>query len=283
MPIPNTSHKSVIINADDLGLSSAINHAVVQLAEKQRINASSFMSGGQISQEHIQALQQCNIHIGLHLDFTGIFPSPLRQNLSSLIISSYLKQLNSQQVQHIIAKQLDHFETCFQKHPDFIDGHQHIHQLPIIRQALLAELNQRYPHQPIYARTTQPLTYHLKSWIIYMLGGRSWQKLCQQHHIPTNPYFAGVYNFQADLSKLKKLWQQWFNALPISTPSTPIPTIIMCHPAIEDNNWSDEIKTARELEYHWLMSNEFQDLLTQHQIQLNHCLPQSRWLSSRLN
>ncbi len=41
--------RAIIINVDDLGLSEAVNHAVIRLAERGLIGASSYMVGGNIS------------------------------------------------------------------------------------------------------------------------------------------------------------------------------------------------------------------------------------------
>ena len=45
----------------------------------------------------------------------------------------------------------------------------------------------------------------------------------------------------------------------------------MCHPAMPENgsnNWQDEIKVAREIEYKWLISDEHEDLLHKHNVKL---------------
>ncbi|MGP9687527.1 ChbG/HpnK family deacetylase [Psychrobacter sp. AOP22-C1-C5] len=296
--------RAVIINVDDLGLSSAVNDAVLQLAECGRIGASSYMVGGTITDSEIKALTQLNVDIGLHLDLTGVFPSPLRGSLKSIVVASYLRQLNSAQVNDVISQQLDAFEDCFGRAPVFVDGHQHIHQFPVIRQHLINEISTRYgkdTQKPISARVTTPLVHDIKSWIIYALGGNAWRRLCEDHHIATNDRFGGVYGFDATSQELGALWETWlqkaprtsglspalhtqpFATEPLSTlnqhdnamDSVPRPlptylsaTLIMCHPAVPDNSWQDDIKQAREREYSWLMSNQFEQLLQQHNVKL---------------
>ena len=66
--------RPVIINVDDLGLSTAVNDAVIHLAELGRIGASSYMVGGTITDSNINRLNQLNVDIGLHLDLTAYFP-----------------------------------------------------------------------------------------------------------------------------------------------------------------------------------------------------------------
>lgn len=86
--------RAVIINVDDLGLSDAVNKAVIRLAERGIIGASSYMVGGTISNDDIAKLVELNVDIGLHLDLTGVFTSSLRGSLKSIIIASYLRRIN---------------------------------------------------------------------------------------------------------------------------------------------------------------------------------------------
>ena len=315
MSSPSSNARAVIINVDDLGLSDAVNKAVIRLAERGRIGASSYMVGGNISISDITKLAELNVDIGLHLDLTGVYPSTLTATLKSLLIASYLRRLNSKQVTDVIKQQLDSFEDTFNRAPVFIDGHQHIHQFPIIRQCLIEELTNRYgnnsidkshknAHRAISARVTTPLVNDFKSWVIYSLGGRVWSKLCQEHNIATNDKFGGVYGFDVSSQQLAVLWDKWLSAapptrylvpglytesftfeslgtyaqygsttpaihsVPLSLPRNVTTTLLMCHPAMPDNSWQDEIKGAREREFAWLMSRQFEDLLQQHDIRL---------------
>lgn len=267
-PIDNAR---LIINVDDLGLSTAVNEAVIQLAELGRIGASSYMVGGTITNSEINQLKQLNVDVGLHLDLTGIFPSTLRGSLKSIIVASYLRRFSPVQVTDIIKRQLDGFEDRFGHAPVFIDGHQHIHQFPVIRQCLIKELTNRYSNEiskgTLSARVTTPLINDIKSWIIYTLGGYAWRRSCENNHIKINDKFGGVYGFDADSQQLASLWDQWLKSTPRNT-ACPSPTLIMCHPAVPSNSWQDEIKAAREIEFDWLKSHDFEDLLHKYNVKL---------------
>lgn len=282
----SSNARAVIINVDDLGLSGAVNDAVVHLAECGRISASSYMVGGNITDSDIDILKKLNIDVGLHFDLTGIFASVLSGSLKSIILASYLRQLNPLQVTDIIKQQLDGFEDRFGHAPVFIDGHQHIHQFPVIRYCLANELNRRYcdnnSQTNISARITTPLISDFKSWVIYILGGYAWRKLCEHHHIATNNHFGGVYDFDANNQELATLWKNWLSKAPRTTGLSSLPTaiesrsestnisttLIMCHPAVPDSSWQDEIKVARETEYNWLMSHEFEKLIQRENVKL---------------
>lgn len=318
------SGRAIIINVDDLGLSPAVNQAVLRLAGRGLVGATSFMAGGNVSPDEVQALHEIKVNIGLHVDFTGIFPSQITRPLPALISASYARKLNKQLVTSAIKQQFDIFEDTFGRAPDFIDGHQHVHQFPIIRQCLMDEILLRYgqpsaqnltaqnpssksgsaSHSLPRARVTTPLINNAKSQLIYRLGGKAWCQLCKDNNIATNDYFAGVYDFKAERHELKALWQSWLNAapttqylssglhscqpeleplgtyaqyasttppihsVPVALPRNLVTTLIMCHPAIPNDQWRDDIKAAREREFNWLMSHEFEHLLEDHQVRL---------------
>ncbi|GAA0804082.1 ChbG/HpnK family deacetylase [Psychrobacter piscatorii] len=288
---PTGDARPIIINVDDLGLSTAVNDAVIHLSELGRIGASSYMVGGTITDGDINQLRKLNVDVGLHLDLTGIFPSALRGSLKSIIVASYLRRLNHMQVTDIIKQQLDGFEDRFGHAPLFIDGHQHIHQFPIIRHCLIKELTNRYRDEiskgTLSARVTTPLINDIKSWIIYALGGYAWRHSCEHNHIKTNDKFGGVYSFDTDSLQLASLWEQWLQSVPHNagllseqitshakrprTLANVSPTLIMCHPAVPENgcnSWEDEIKAARDIEYKWLISDGFKDLLDKYNVRL---------------
>lgn len=276
--------RRVIVNVDDLGLSEPVNQAVIDLATKRLITATSYMVGGDIKDASIKTLHHFNIDIGLHLDFTGIFNTTLPRSLPVLIKASYLRRLEADTLLAEIQQQLDKFEDKFNQPPKFIDGHQHVHQFPIIRDCLLNELSNRYDRKEhkIAARVTYPLKHDLKAWKIYCLGGHKWRSLCQQAAVPTNHYFGGVYDFQARNSDLDKLWKSWLSHCPISTINNNNPSskcnlaterpvsVIMCHPARTDDHWNDEIKEAREQEYNWMTSGALKRLYNTYNVKLTH-------------
>ena len=248
--------KNIIINVDDLGFSHAVNQAVIDLAEKERIQATSFMSLGEVHKDEVKALQSHHIDIGLHFDLTGLAGVG---NLKNVLLKAYLGKFQSNELQSIIQQQLDCFEQKIGKQPDFIDGHQHVHQFPQVREALLACVEQRYK-QKIPIRNTKTYQTDLKAKIIYFLGGYALKRSLVQQQWPHNPAFSGIYGFNTDLSGLITLWDSWLE-------NAPNDSVIMCHPAQKDPNWTDEIYAARCVEYEWLMSDEFLALWNKYQCQ----------------
>ena len=251
--------KKITINVDDLGLSPAVNQAVIQLAQQKRIHSTSFMSLGHIDQQDVIALNSYDIDIGLHFDLTEFGQ---QGSLKQVLMQSLFYRWSETRLIDHITKQLDAFEEKIGQVPVFVDGHQHVHQFPQIQNLLFKTLEQRYGKK-ILLRSTKPIQKDFKSYLIYLLGGFRFNQLIQQKKWQSNTDFGGIYGFNADERMLETLWNQWLGQA--STQGT----VLMCHPAIPDVTWQDSIKTTRELEYKWLSSERFGELWDQHD-----CRPQ---------
>ena len=256
--------KKITLNIDDLGLSPAVNEAVCRLAEARRIHSTSLMSLGELPRETLARLDASACELGLHLDLTAFaareYPA-IGGSLKQTLARAWLRRFDPAALRDLIRRQLDRFEDMTGRAPAFIDGHQHVHQFPQIRETLLAEAAARYRDRPAL-RSTRPIDRARKARLIYALGGRH-----LDHHSDgwrKNPYFGGVYNFNADATALQQHWQHWL-------ATAPDGTVIMCHPAVPRDDWQDDIKPAREREWHFLTSDAFAALWQAHD-----CQPQ-RW------
>ena len=200
--------KHITLNVDDLGLSPAVNQAVCRLAALGRVHAASFMSLGRIAPDELAALRQAGIDIGLHFDLTGL----ARQGtLGQVMARSWLRAWPAAALQETIARQMDAFEDQIGQPPAFIDGHQHVHQFPQVRERLLAEARRRYG-PPVALRSTRPLLADAKSRLIHALGGRWVDRHCM--HWRQNACLGGVYAFDGDAAALARRWQTWLAAAP---------------------------------------------------------------------
>ncbi len=255
--------KKVFINADDYAESAEIDAAVIDLAKRHIIHGTSALVLSPHWPDSAKKLNDLPIQVGLHLDLTSRFNGLFHGSnaLSHLITRAYLRSLNPKKLEATIELQWDRFTEFSGKAPDFIDGHQHVHQLPVVREALFAVIRKknwgRQPHQ--WIRICHSARWRgFKAGLISLLGANKTRHMAKQHGIRTNTDFAGVYNFDAN-SQLANLWQSWLSGL----QGTPV---IMCHIAIEQENPTsdsvqDPIYAARVAEYHWLLSPKFQTSL----------------------
>jgi chitin disaccharide deacetylase len=255
--------KHICICADDFGLSSSINQGIIELIAINRISAVSCMVYGTKWHEGLSALlnlKQNNndnkIDIGLHLDLIDTVKINTSKKLVNLIIHSYLRKLNKQEIIHNIKIQLDKFEHDTNQIPDYIDGHQHIHQFPIIRDILIQELLQRYTDKLPWIRCTSTQKFlanlNFKAQIIDFLGSKQLKILAHKHGFFTNSHLIGVYNF-SNTTDYEKKYAHWLKFIQHKD-------LLMCHPAkYIDNN--DAISQARLNEFNFLSSAAFTAML----------------------
>jgi chitin disaccharide deacetylase len=94
-----------------------------------------------------------------------------------------------------ISSQLQKFITAFGRLPDFIDGHQHVHLFPQIREALLTVVKDIAPNVwvrqcgrigPLHKRVAGG-----KAIALDMLSS-SFRRLANRHGVRVNPAFAGT-------------------------------------------------------------------------------------------
>lgn len=260
----------ICICVDDFGLHPAINQAVLALADARRISATSAMVGGSAWDEgaaQLRALGSASpIEVGLHLDFTepAIHDGEVRMPLRSLILASYARRLDPAQLRREISRQLDAFEARLQRPPAYVDGHQHVHQLPQVREALLAVLNARYPAEGPrpWLRSTWPrpglvgsVLANPKAAVIAVLGAYALRQQAGRHGFAFNGALFGVYDFAGDAARYARLLREWLTQMHAAD-------VLMCHPAAAAV-LGDAIAAARTTEFEVLRSPAFAELLLQ--------------------
>ncbi|MEP6791458.1 MAG: ChbG/HpnK family deacetylase, partial [Ramlibacter sp.] len=200
------SQRCVVICADDFGQHEGINNACLQLARQGRISAVSCLTGGPSWSEAgdtVARLARLPVDLGLHLDFTDYtMDEGLRHPLGALIGLAFSRRLDGARVGREINAQLDAFERVAGRAPDHVDGHQHVHQFPVIRHQLLQALARRYPDCKPWIRRTAATaiagTPRLKPVVIERLGGEALSRQAQRENFRQNLHLHGVYGFDAD-------------------------------------------------------------------------------------
>ena len=136
--------------ADDYGISPAVNKAIRDLVMQGRLNATTVMvvapSGGRPEAASLDMLNAGakRVAIGLHVTLTGAFRPisagfrPTRSgtflSLEEMFARGALRLLNRKTIATEIAAQVDAFVALFGRTPDFVDGHQHVHLFPRVRE-----------------------------------------------------------------------------------------------------------------------------------------------------
>lgn len=256
---------AIVLCADDYAQHRGIDDAVCALLEQRRLSAVSCMSSAPRWRERSaprlreQAAGDDRADIGLHLNLTESFGAqPV--SLAGLIVKSYARRLDAGALRTGFARQFDAFEDGMGRAPDFIDGHQHVHQLPQVSEALVELLERRYGARKPWVRNTVPASgvRGAKPAMLRMLGGVALARRLREGGIATNAGFGGVYGF--DRGDYGVLFDEWL-------ASAATGTLLMCHPAASTCA-HDPIGHQRLVEYRFFSSGEFPALLAARRIRL---------------
>lgn len=255
----------IILCADDYALTEGVSRAIGELAAARRLSATSVL----VTSRHWQTtaprllVHRQHLSIGLHLDLTlgpplGPMPRlapkgkyPSLRNLSFMSLAGLLDQ---NEIEAEIARQLDAFEQVLGFPPDHIDGHQHVHALPRVRQALFAVVTRRYLTQPPLLRDPGDTPDKIKARgmavkkaMLVRLLARGFGEAARQAGLPTNSGFSGFSDFN-----LKMPYSTELNAC-IQQPGPR--HILMCHPGHVDAELAtrDPVVDRRKMEYEALM------------------------------
>jgi predicted glycoside hydrolase/deacetylase ChbG (UPF0249 family) len=259
--------KRLVVCADDYGMTPEVSAGILALARTASISATSVMSLSPTWPDWAAPLKEVHGHVdvGLHLDFTSHLSvqQGMGAALPAVMLKTLLRLWHQPSVQAHIELQLDRFEYHFQAIPDHIDGHQHVQQFPVIRDALMAVLSRRYAQgaRP-WLRISRVAKgdADLKSRVISAMGADALEALAQQHGFLHSKHLTGVYDFHGDTARYFHKLEHWLAHIPDQT-------VLMCHPA-NGLNAEAPYPDARLWEQDVFQSRRWTELLQHSGVQL---------------
>jgi predicted glycoside hydrolase/deacetylase ChbG (UPF0249 family) len=279
---PERIRRHIALCADDFALHPAVDDAVLRLAHQGRLGATSCMTTSPRWAEAARALRADappGLATGLHLNLTEGHGTHRAATLGAILRDTYARRLAREGARPHVVRQLDAFEQAMGRTPDFIDGHQHVHQLPGVREALLEVMVERYgadagadgssataadtSAMPA-VRATVPAHRRWgagKAGVLAVLGGWWLRRRLARLGIPHNTGFAGVYGFDAPTTDdYGRHMDRWLDG-------SPDGTLMMCHPATALVP-GDAIAAQRLVEFAYLSSAAFGESLARHRVEL---------------
>jgi predicted glycoside hydrolase/deacetylase ChbG (UPF0249 family) len=264
--------------ADDYGIAPGVNAAIRELIARGRLNATSAMVvAPSFTPAEVRALAEAGkAAVGLHLTLTGPFKPltadfrPLAQDtfypLQPTLGLALMRRLDRTSLRREVEAQLAAFTEAFGSPPDFIDGHQHVHLFPQVRDVVLEAARRHAPGAwvrqcvsatPLRARLSDP-----KGLLVDALS-RAVRRRAVKLGIPTNPAFAGTYTYRPDADFARQF--------PGFLAGLPEGGLVMCHPGHLDAELQrlDPLTTVREREYAYLAGDDFPVALQTHGLTLN--------------
>jgi chitin disaccharide deacetylase len=267
--------RQIWLCADDYGISRSVNAAIRELILRGRLNATSVMTAApHFDAGEAEALDDLNSGIkraalGLHVTLTAPFKplsegyAPLSHGhflpLQKMLRAAVTRRLNPERLTIEVATQVQAFVMAFGRPPDFIDGHQHVHLFPQVRDAVLKVAAQAAPEAWVRQCGRPRSARRLKDRKELLLDVLSvgFRRKARQLGVVTNPAFAGAYDF-AGKTGYASLFPRFLAGLPDGG-------LIMCHPGLVDAELKrlDPLTHQREREYAYFNSADFQKQLTE--------------------
>jgi predicted glycoside hydrolase/deacetylase ChbG (UPF0249 family) len=153
---PPDQFATTVFCADDYGLAAGVNAAIAALIDTRRITATSCMTTSPDWPPGAALLRGivagAPADVGLHLTLTdqpalsgpsALVPNGYFPALATTLVRGLLRGLPRAALRTEIRAQFDAFEESWGGPPDHVDGHQHVHLLPTVREELIAELTRR--------------------------------------------------------------------------------------------------------------------------------------------
>jgi len=262
--------------ADDYGISPSVNMAIRDLVTRGRLNATSVMvAAPTFHRSEAASLDQLNnggrrVAIGLHVTLTAPFRplspgfKPVHEGrflpLPQMLVRGSLRALRREALAEEVAAQLRAFAAAFGRMPDFIDGHQHVHLFPVVRDSVLEAARRAAPAAWVrQCGRVGALSARLadRKGLVLDVLSRSMRRRADALSVATNPGFAGTYDFGREQDPdYARLFSAFLEQLPAHS-------VVMCHPGFVDAELErlDPLTTLREREYAFLAGEAFPELL----------------------
>ena len=262
------AQRRIWLIADDYGISPAVNAAIRDLAARGRLSGTSvMMPAPSLDRAQAQALAAAapQVAVGLHVTLTAPFRpltgdfAPTRDGaflpLAAVMARGFLGRLDRQKLAAEIAAQFAGFAAAFGRPPDFVDGHQHVQLLPVVRDALLAATKEMAPRAWVrqcgsVKRSMSDPKGLLLDWL-----SRRFRARAEALGIRTNPAFAGTYTFDPT-AQIAALFPRFLDGLPDGG-------VVMCHPGEVDDELRrlDPLTDLRAREHAYFAGEDFAALL----------------------
>lgn len=263
--------RPIIVCADDFGLAPGVSDAILNLIAAGRLSATSCMTSLADWRRSASMLRETvasdPADVGLHLTLTDHAPLTRAPRLATgerlpalgrMLARALAHALPCEDIRDEVRAQLDAFEDHWGSPPDFIDGHQHVHVLPIVREVVVEEVLRRYSVNRFWIRDCVESSRRIvrrrsaipKALLIAALGWRM-RGILRAHRIPANDGFSGVYDFSARVPFAHRM-KSFLDA------TGPRP-LVHVHPGRVDAELlaSDPLTRQRETEFAYLSSEQF--------------------------
>ena len=256
--------RNLVLCADDFAYSRAVSETIAELAATGKLNATSCMTLMPGWAEDAALLRDLPAHvsIGLHLTLTQerpitdmplFAPDQRLPEIDPLTRSAARRQLPLEEIAAEVAAQFDAFAAAMGRAPDFVDGHQHSHALPGIRDIVLFETARRAPDAWVRDCTDRVDAMLARPFVGKAIGSafhsRGLRRAAARYRLRCNDSFAGHYDFATDYKRVFPRFLRRAAGM----------HLVMCHPGA-GRRAGDAIAEARPREAELLRKCSIADM-----------------------
>lgn len=248
--------KRIVLCADDYGIAPGVSRGIRELLAAGRLSATSCMVVYPEFAEDGPLLRSFlgRADIGLHFTLTD------KRSLASVTAQMHLRPPPISEIAAKLERQVRRFSDVLGRVPEFIDGHQHVHILPVVRDAVVQVARRigayvRVTNEPIDAsmwRRPSPV-----SSVYLSRASRRLAERAAQIGVTTNHGFRGVRNFHE-----RTPFGALFRSMIADTRDG---CLIMCHPGHPDALLAgrDPVQAQRAAELDYLAGRDFLQDITE--------------------
>lgn len=267
----------ITLCADDYGMTEGVSAGILEAACAGRISAASAMTSLPDWPRAARAWAEARppASLGLHLNLTLGAPLDRMPGLApagsfpSIGVLARAGALPADEIHAEIGRQIDAFVAATGRAPAHVDGHQHVHVLPVVRDALFRVLRERDYRDMLVRDSGDALLRILRrrSTIVKALTvailARGFRRAAESAGFVCNDGFAGFSAFKAKADMAAQF------ARYLTAPGQR--HLIMCHPGYVDDalRMLDPVTEARETELRFLLSDRWTDALARAGASLN--------------
>lgn len=244
---PVLPRRPLIVTADDFGIGPGVSRGILELAAQRRVTATVLLVNSPHARAAVQMWRRAGqpAELGWHPCLTLDAPLLPARRVPSLVdgqgrfcsLPVFLRRLLLGQVRRSEAaaelrQQWQQYIDWVGHPPSVVNGHHHVHVLPMVRDVLTELLAEQSP-PPYLRRVREPLTMIAsvsgsrgKRLFLNRLGQRAASRGGQHQRFPGNDWLLGLTGSRtlADL----RLFERWLRSLPEQTVE------LMCHPGQVD-------------------------------------------------
>ena len=240
-----------LLHADDLGLAEGVDAAIIDLARSGRLQGASLLVNGPSAADAVEAWHglaeppPLTLHVCL-TEGHGLPNCPdLPSGFGTLLLASLLpwqRRRIAPQLHRVLQQQISRYRQLTGLRQIRLDGHQHIHLVPLVLDAVL---DLARSESISWVRTTReplPEGLPLRLWwrslqtgglikwcVLQLLSGLAVPRL-HRAGLQTNRRFAGVL-FSGSMfgTAFRRSWETAYSSIAVDRASQPV---VLIHPAL---------------------------------------------------